>query len=139
MVVNLKVRQLETALLFMIDYPEDCPEVEGWKPTPVPEGFRLIGRDGFYCYGEQVWWEYKGKGYLYGRSLNCRPDFEYCLRVNDEAILIPREVAAMKTILKTTRDANVRKALSARLRLHEEAYELRRIRRGVRRVMGPVI
>ena len=134
--MNLKVRQLNNIMRDLIDDPDDQPFD---RPTPVPEGFRLIGRDGFYCYGKHVWWEYKGKGYLYGRSLNCRPDFEYCLRVNDEAILIPREVAAMKTILKTTRDANVRKALSARLRLHEEAYELRRIRRGVRRVMGPVI
>ena len=134
--MNLKVRQLEFAMLDLIDDPDDQPFD---RPTPVPEGFGLIGRDGFYCYGEQVWWEYKGKGYLYGRSLNCRPDFEYCLRVNDEAILIPREAKAMKEILKISRDANVRKALSARLRLHEEAYELRRIRRDVRHVMGSVI
>jgi hypothetical protein len=130
--VNLKVRQLSNVERETIDYPEEQP----WEtPTPVPEGFRLIGRDGLYCLGETVWWEYKGKGYLYGRTLRCRPDFEYCLKVNDEAILIPREAAAMKEILKTTRDTSVRKALAARLRLHEEAADLRDTKRGVRRFL----
>lgn len=126
---KLKVKQLESPMICLIDFPDEQPFE---KPDPVPENFTLIGRDGFYCRGEDVWWEYKGKGYLYGRTLKCRPDFVYDLTVNDEAILMKREANAMKTILKTTRDATVRKTVSKRLRLHEEAVYLRNIKRGIR-------
>lgn len=126
---KLKVKQLKSPMIYLIDFPDEQPFE---KPDPVPENFPLIGRDGFYCRGEDVWWEYKGKGYLYGRTLKCRPDFVYDLTVNDEAILMKREANAMKIILKTTRDATVRKTVSKRLRLHEEAVYLRNIKRGIR-------
>ena len=92
---KLKVKQLESSMIYLIDFPDEQPFE---KPDPVPENFPLIGRDGFYCRGEDVWWEYKGKGYLYGRTLKCRPDFVYDLTVNDEAILMKREANAMKII-----------------------------------------
>lgn len=126
---KLKVKQLKSPMIYLIDFPDEQPFE---RPDPVPENFPLIGRDGFYCRGEDVWWEYKGKGYLYGRTLKCRPDFVYDLTVNDEAILMKREANAMKIILKTTRDATVRKTVSKRLRLHEEAVYLRNIKRGIR-------
>lgn len=123
---KLKVLQLHGFMKIMIDNPEKHPHE---KPVPVPENFPLVGRDGFYCRGEDVWWEYRGKGYLYGRTLKDRAIFDHKLAVNDDAILMQCEAAAMKTILKTTRDAAVKKAVGARLQLHGEALYLRNLRR----------
>jgi hypothetical protein len=118
---NLKVRSLMNG---MIDGIEESEFSE------VPYDFPLIGRNGYYCRGEDVWFEYQGRGYLFGKTFKAKPYFQYDLVVNDEAILMEREARAMETILKTSRDSNVRKAISARLRIHEEASELRDIRRG---------
>lgn len=123
---KLKVLQLHWYMKRMIDYPDQQPHE---KPEPVPENFPLVGRDGFYCRGEDVWWEYRGKGYLYGRTLKDRAVFDHKLAVNDDAILMQCEAAAMRTILKTTRDAAVKKAVGARLQLHGEALYLRNLRR----------
>lgn len=123
---KLKVLQLHWSMKTMVDYPDEQPHE---KPDPVPENFPLVGRDGFYCRGEDVWWEYQGKGYLYSRTLKERAVFDHKLAVNDDAILMQCEAAAMKTILKTTRDAAVKKALGARLRLHNDAVWFRQLRR----------
>lgn len=123
---KLKVLQLHRFMKSIIDNPHKHPHE---KPVPVPENFSLVGRDGFYCRGEDVWWEYRGKGYLYGHTLKERAVFTYKLAVNDDAILMQCEAAAMKTILKTTRDAAVKKAVGARLQLHLQALDLRNLRR----------
>ena len=117
---NLKVRSLEHVMIYGVEESEF---------SEVPKDFPLIGRDGYYCRGEDVWFEYQGRGYLFGKTLKARSYFEYELVINDEAILMEREVRAMETILKTTRDATVKKALWARLNLHREALDLRNIRR----------
>jgi hypothetical protein len=122
---NLKVRSLQPVMIYGVEESEF---------SEVPYDFPLIGRDGYYCRGEDVWFEYQGRGYLFGKTLKARPYFEYELVINDEAILMEREVRAMETILKTSRDSNVRKAISERLRIHKEAFELRDIRRGAYRI-----
>lgn len=118
---NLKVRSLQHGMIYGVEESEF---------SEVPYDFPLIGRDGYYCRGEDVWFEYQGRGYMYGKTLKARPDFQYGLVVNDEAVLMEREVRAMKTILKTSRDSNVRKVIYDRLRIHNESSELRDIRRG---------
>ena len=120
----IKVLSLSSTMKCMVEESE--PGL-----TKVPDGFPLVGRDGYYCRGEDVWFEYQGCGYLYHRTLKARPDFDYTLRVNDEAILMDREVLAMKTILKTTRSASIKKTLRERLNLHNEALCLRNIRRNL--------
>jgi hypothetical protein len=122
---NLKVRSLQPVMIYGVEESEF---------SEVPYDFPLIGRDGYYCRGEDVWFEYQGRGYLFGKTLKARSYFEYELVINDEAILMEREVRAMETILKTSRDSNVRKAISERLRIHKEAFELRDIRRGAYRI-----
>ena len=130
---KLKVLQLHGFMKTMIDDPDKLPHE---KPVPVPENFPLVGRDGFYCRGEDVWWEYRGKGYLYGRTLKDRAIFDHKLAVNDDAILMQCEADAMKTILKTTRDAAVKKAVGARLQLHFQALDLRNLRRNTGLSLG---
>jgi hypothetical protein len=103
--------------------------------TPLSSDFELIGRDGYYCRGNKVWFEFKGVGYWEypesGRS-NAREDFCYTLTVNDEAILPQREFVAMRQVLKTCRDAGVKKTIRERLYVHEQAVQLRSIRRASR-------
>ena len=122
---NLKVRSLMNVMIYGVELSEF---------SEVPKDFPLIGRDGYYCRGEDVWFEYQGRGYVFGKTLKERSYFEYELVIIDEAILMEREVRAMQTILKTTRDSNVRKVIFKRLRIHEEAFELRDIRRGAYRI-----
>jgi hypothetical protein len=119
---KLKVKPLEW---YMENDPEELAE-EGY--TPLPNYYRLVGRDGYYCRGDFVWFEVDGVGYqAYPRSERgrARQYFCYDFEVNDEAILPIREVEAMKTVLKTSRDSSVRKAIQASLRRHENALDLR--------------
>jgi hypothetical protein len=107
--------------------------MEGY--TRVPADFELIGRDGYYCRGNDVWFEVDGVGYrAYSENTQqlARQYFCYDLTVNDEAILPAREEQAMREVLKTTRTARVRKALNQRLRLHEQAVQLRKTGREAR-------
>lgn len=133
---KLKVRPLEW---YMQRDHEDLVET-GYVPIPR---FLMIGRDGYYCYNNRVWFEYDSVGYLAYPQLTPERAAEYfCLTftVNDEAILMPREVEAMRQVLKTTRDASVRKSLQARLRLHRDALSLRQCSRDARlarvRILG---
>lgn len=101
----------------------------------VPESFELIGRNGFYCRDGQAWFEVDGIGYLFTISNSIEKGvshFKYCLRMNDELILPDREVNAMTEILKVSRDAAVKKAISKRLGEHIVAYQLRQTRRNAR-------
>lgn len=127
---NLKVHQLDNWMKFedeedlqMAGYPNGFPR--------VPDGFRLIGRDGYYCYGNSVWFEWKGNGYKLPTTT--KADFVYGLKVNDETILPTREAQSMRNVLKTTRDAHIRKVLKARLQLHDEAVCIRSVYRGASR------
>lgn len=134
---KLKVRPLEW---YMQEEPEVLAE-EGYEPLPA--GFELVGRDGYYCRGNDVWFEFEGVGYrAYPRATKqrAREYFCYTLEVNDEAILPQREAVAMRLVLATCRDAGVKKALQKRLRLHEDAVDLRRTGRNARltriRILG---
>lgn len=95
----------------------------------TPKEFPLIGRNGYYRCGDAVWFEWQGMGYQ--DSSLTKIDFDYKLRVNDEAILSQREASAMRMILRISRDPHIRKVLWARIQLHNDAADLRRIRRGV--------
>ena len=134
---KLKVRPLEW---YMQEDPEDLAE-QGY--TPLPAEFELVGRDGYYCRGNDVWFEFEGVGYkAYPSSERnrARKYFCYTLEVNDEAILPQREAVAMRLVLATCRDAGVKKALQKRLRLHKDAVDLRRTGRNARltriRILG---
>ena len=119
---KLKVKPLEWYMEFE---PEELAE-EGY--TPIEEDFELVGRDGYYCRGNDVWFEVDEVGYrAYPRSTKhmAREYFCYDLTINDEAILPAREVEAMKTVLKTSRDSRVKKAIHECLRKHEDAVSLR--------------
>ena len=126
---KLKVRSLE----FWQDHDlEDL--VDDFEE--VPADFQLIGRDGYYCLGEAVWFEIAGRGFFpYRYKRNQRASFSYVLTVNDEAILPNREVEAMRTVLKTTKIASVKKSIGAALRLHDEALSLRETGRHARMSM----
>lgn len=135
---KLKVKSLEW---YMRRDPEDFAE-EGYY-TPLPADFPLLGRDGYYCRGENVWFEFGGIGYSAYPSQSrqrARETFCYDLTVNDEAILPQREEIAMRAVLRTSRDSTVKKALGARLRLHTAAIELRATGRNARltriRILG---
>lgn len=94
-----------------------------------------IGRDGYYCQGDDVWFEYDGRAYWAypgATKQKARDYFLYTLTVNDEAILPRREVEAMRTVLNTCRDAGVKKAIRERLTLHEKAAQLRSTGRNAR-------
>lgn len=115
---NLKVKPLEW---HMEKEPEELAE-EGY--TPLPDYFKLVGRDGYYCRGDFVWFEVDGVGYqAYPRAERgmARKYFCYDFEVNEESILPTREVEAMRAVLKTSRDSSVRKAIQASLRRHEIA------------------
>lgn len=119
---KLKVKPLEW---YMEYEPEELAE-EGY--TPLPAYFKLVGRDGYYCRGDFVWFEVDGVGYqAFPRAERgmARKYFCYDFEVNNEAILPEREVVAMNQVLKTCRDAQVKKAINRRLRLHENAIDLR--------------
>jgi hypothetical protein len=118
--MKLKVKRLEW---YMVDRDHEELLENGY--CEVPATFQLTGRDGYYCRGNDVWFEVNGKGYVaYHNSGNAREYFCYEFTVNPEAILPAREVAAMRQVLKTCRDATVKKALYARLQLHTSAKEI---------------
>lgn len=124
---KLKVKPLE--------WYHQAPKVllyeDGYR-TLGPEEYR-VGRDGYYCCGNDVWFEYEGeayKAYPNATTHKAREYFCHSLTVNDEAILPQREVAAIKEVLKTSRDPSVRKALTKRLHLHADASSLRQCARG---------
>lgn len=126
---KLKVKPLEW---YMQEDPEDLAE-QGY--TPLPADFELIGRDGYYCRGNDVWFEFEGVGYRAypGSEQNrARAYFCYTLTVNDEAILPQREAVAMRLVLKTCRDAVVKKAIRERLNVHEQAVQLKSTGRNAR-------
>ena len=126
---KLKVKPLEW---YMQEDPEDLAE-QGY--TPLPADFELIGRDGYYCRGNDVWFEFEGVGYrAYPSSeqSKARAYFCYTLTVNDEAILPQREAVAMRLVLKTCRDATVKKAIRERLNVHEQAVQLKSTGRNAR-------
>jgi hypothetical protein len=83
----------------------------------VPYDFPLIGRDGYYRRGDAAWFECQGNGYQDNKL-----DFEHRMKTTDEALLMTTEVDAMQTIIKTSRDVNICKALRERLFLHYDAY-----------------
>ena len=121
--MRLKVKPLEW---YMEDYTAQDLADEGY--VTVPADFNLVGRDGYYCRGNDVWFEVRGKGYWSYRKPNQhrgRDYFCYSFKVNDEKILPSREVEAMEQVLKTNRDSTVRKALTARLQLHYDSVQLR--------------
>lgn len=126
---KLKVRPLE----FWQDHDlEDL--VEDFKE--VPADFPLIGRNGYYCLGEAVWFEIDGRGFFpHKYQRNQRASFSYVLTVNDEAILPDKEVEAMRTVLKTTKNAGVKKSIHAALSLHDQALSLRETGRRARMSM----
>jgi hypothetical protein len=75
-----------------------------------------------------VWFEVDGVGYqAYPRAEHgmARKYFCYDFEVNEESILPEREVQAMRTVLKTSRDSGVRKAIQNCLLRHENALDLR--------------
>lgn len=111
--------------------------------TPLPESFPKVGRDGYYCLGDKVWFEYDGLAYeAFPKrpSVSARELFCYDLVVNDEAILPQREVDAMKELLGISRDPGVKKAVRKRLSLHERALGRRQTIRDARlariRILG---
>ena len=113
-------------------YMEDMSPEELLKEEykPVAADFTLVGRNGHYCYGNDVWFEVDGIGYYsYRNTKKAREYFCYDLTVNDEASLPDREANAMEQILKTSRDAPVKKAIRNRLRLHHESLQLRDVGR----------
>lgn len=127
---KLKVKPLEW---YMKQDHEDLIE-EGYRLID----FRPVGRDGYYCRGNDVWFEFEGRGYnAYPTTTRkrAREYFCYDLTVNDEAILMCREVEAIRTVLATVKDAAVRKALFARVHLHEQAAQIRNSGRCARKLM----
>ena len=128
---KLKVKPLEW---YMKEEHEDLLE-DGYRVID----FRLVGRDGYYCRGNNVWFEYNGQGYKAfpnATRKQAREYFCYDLTVNAEAILTQREVDAMQTVLDTVTDAAVRKALNARLRLHEQSVAIRESGRAAAKLMA---
>ena len=131
---TLKVKPLEW-------YMEDKTHAELLEDgySEVSKDFPLVGRDGYYhcakwgdgvnhCWLNATWFEFNGRGYYaYPTSTRerAREYFCYNLTVNDEAILPEREVRAMRDVLKVSRDSAVKRVLRARVRLHEEALDLR--------------
>lgn len=127
---TLKVKQLEW---YMKDSVEEMIEDGYYKP--LPDTFKLIGRDGYYCRGNDVWFEHNGIGfaaYPNCSRMKARESFCYDLKVNDEAILPKREVEALRTILKTNRDGSLKKAIRTRLYTHESAVSIRETGRRAR-------
>ena len=117
--MKLKVKPLEW---YMEDKDAEDFAEEGYRS--VADDFELVGRDGYYCRGNSVWFEVAGRGYIaYRNNHKAREYFCYTFAVNDEAILPVREVEAMEQVLKTSRDSAVRKAISKRLNLHNASKE----------------
>ena len=119
---TLKVKPLEWYM------QEDAEGLAEQGYTQTHDTFPLIGRDGYYCCDDNVWFEVDGKGYdAYPRTCRAkaREYFCYSLTHNDEAILTSREENAMREVLKITRDAAVRRVITKRLQLHTESLSLR--------------
>ncbi len=127
---NLKVKELDWYMKRDLEEHQE----EGYY-TPLPETFKLLGRDGYYCRGLDVWFEYNGVGYAaYPRETRqqARESFCYDLTVNDEAILPSREAEALRMVLKTSRDGTLKKAIRSKLYTHDSAVGLRETGRSAR-------
>ena len=126
---NLKVKPLEW---YMSADPEELREMGYTASDPV------IGRDGYYCRGNVVWFEVDGSAYPafpgFSRQ-RARESFCYNLTVNDEAILTDREVLAIKDILAVTRDSAIRQVLRKRLSLHNDSKATRDSVRSAKRML----
>ena len=127
---NLKVKPLEWYM------DTDAEELEDMGYTASEP---IVGRDGYYCRGNVVWFEVNGQAYTaYPKSTRQRAREYFCYEfsVNDEAILTDREVAAAESLLAITRDSAVRRMLRQRLNLHKTAKDAREsVRRSKRAMM----
>jgi hypothetical protein len=127
---NLKVKELDW---YMKRDLEEFREEGYYKP--LPETFKLLGRNGYYCRGLDVWFEYNSVGYAAYPSFTrqqARESFCYDLTVNDEAILPNKEAEALRMVLKTSRDGNLNKMIRSKLYTHESAVSIRETGRRAR-------
>ena len=111
---------------------EDAEGLAEQGYTQTPNDFPLLGRDGYYCRGTNVWFEVDGTGYVAYPSLDrskAKDCFCHSFTHNDEAILSNREANAMRRLLKITSDNTVRRAIAKRLRVHDDSVSLRESRR----------
>lgn len=126
---NLKVKPLEW---YMSADPDELRDMGYTASDPV------IGRDGYYCRGNVVWFEVNGAAYPAYPEFSrrrARESFCYNLTVNDEAILTDREVLAIKDILAVTRDSAIRQVLRQRLNLHHDSKATRDSVRSAKRML----
>jgi hypothetical protein len=126
---NLKVKPLEWYMSADLDELRDM----GYTASDP-----VIGRDGYYCRGNVVWFEVDGAAYPaypgFSRQ-RARESFCYNLTVNDEAILTDREVMAIKEILAVTRDSAIRQVLRKRLNLHHASKATRDSARSAKKML----
>lgn len=126
---NLKVKPLEW---YMCADPDELRDMGYTASDPV------IGRDGYYCRGNVVWFEVNGAAYPAYPGFSRRRAREYFyhnLTVNDEAILTDREVMAIKDILAVTRDSAIRQVLRKRLNLHHASKATRDSARSAKKML----
>jgi hypothetical protein len=103
--------------------------------VPVPDDFPLLGRDGYYCRGEDVWWESGGRGFKpkeYPGGASARSNFLHQLEHDLEAILSQKEVEALKTLVKLSRDGVFLKAAKQKLLRHSISASTRETGRRTR-------
>lgn len=124
---NLKVRPLEW---YMKQPFEDLIE-SGYVLHPI----KLIGRDGYYCFKNDVWFEYQGRGYVAYPNLTrdrAKEQFLYPLmECNDELIFNKRELDAITTLINVTKKSSMKKFLQKRLSKHLISVDRRKAKQNL--------
>lgn len=112
----------------------DEEELRDMAYTEVSPRFNRDGQ--YFMRDTKTWWfEVNGKAYTSERDRSGK-HFLYQVKLDFQNILSRREVKAMRTVLATTRDPLVRKALKSRLHIHEETRLIRECGRDSRLSMA---
>jgi len=118
-----KVKVLQTEFWMIDGYRDDCNIQE---ETPV------FNRDGQYLMGGVWWFEIDGKAFTYDTPESRKravEQFKHQLSINDEVILGDRELAAIDTILRLSRNPAIKAEARKLWFKHDQAVGLRQTRR----------
>lgn len=122
-----RIKVLPTEFWMAEEYRDQCD---------VKEIAPVYHRDNQYLVGDNWWFEIDGKAFTYDtkeQRNSAVKQFKYQLRVTDEAILNQRELEAITTIVRVSRNETLKREARTLLFHHRQAVSLREVRRGTQR------
>lgn len=122
-----RIKVLPTELWMQRGFREECG-VEEIEPK--------FHKDNQYLVGDDWWFEIEGRAFTYKdakKRQGAVDQFKYQLSITDEAILDARELDAVTTILKVSRNARLKREAIRLWTQHDHAGSIRKLKRDMAR------